>query len=127
MLTKITHITLFVENQDAALAFYQKLGFIVHTDADFGPMRWLTLCLPEQKDLELVLMKAETEAEKALVGKQAAAKPLLSFESTDCFKDYERLKNLGVLFVEEPKSQPWGIGAVLQDVDGNLIYMCQHQ
>src|SRR3989304_4171152 len=102
MFTKITHITMFVHNQDEALAFYQKLGFVVHTDAMFGPMRWLTLHLPEQKDTELVLMLAETAQEKALVGAQGALKPFISFETTDCQKDYERLKVAGVKFTEEP-------------------------
>src|SRR3990167_73002 len=109
MLTKITHITLFVPNQDEALDFYNKIGFQVHTDAMFGTMRWLTLHLPEQKDTELVLMLAESKEEKALVGKQAAKKPVISFESTDCYKDYERLKAAGVKFAEAPAKHEWGI------------------
>jgi len=125
MLTKITHITVFVTNQDEALAFYKKLGFTVHTDAQFGTMRWLTLHLPEQKDVELILMLAESEAEKALVGKQGADKPVISFETTDCYKDYEQLKIAGVLFTEEPAQQPWGIAVGFKDLYGNVLYMAQ--
>lgn len=125
MFTKISHITLFVSNQDKALDFYQKLGFIVHTDAEYGPMRWLTVCLPEQKDIELVIMLAETEVEKALVGKQAGDKPFLSLETSDCKGDYEKLSATGVKFLEKPKEEPWGISAALQDPYGNLIYICE--
>ena len=125
MVTGITHITLFVRDQEEALSFYQKLGFRVHTDAQFGPMRWLTICLPGQPGLEIALMQAETADEQALVGKQSATKPLISIASSDCHGDYEQLQRTGVVFVEKPTQHPWGIGAVLQDFYGNLIYMCQ--
>lgn len=125
MITAISHITLFVSNQDKALEFYRKLGFEVHTDAPFGPMHWLTLCLPQQKNLELVLMLAETEQEKALVGKQGGEKPLFSLATDDCRKDYTRLKTSGVVFTQEPIEEPWGISATFKDVDGNSMYMCQ--
>jgi Glyoxalase/Bleomycin resistance protein/Dioxygenase superfamily. len=125
MLTKITHITLFVDNQDDALIFYKKLGFMVHTDVMFGAMRWLTLYLPEQKDTELVLMQAETTQEKALVGKQATGKPFISFQSTDCHKDYERLKAAGVLFTEAPAQHGWGIAVGFKDLYGNGLYIHQ--
>lgn len=125
MFTKITHITVFVVDQEKALAFYTKLGFSVHTDAQFGPMRWLTLCLPEQKDVELALLEAETEAEKALVGKQADQKPFITLETDNCQADYERLSNDGVTFLAKPTEEPWGTSAALKDPYGNLIYICQ--
>lgn len=125
MIIKVTHLTLFVADQDKALSFYQKIGFIVHTDALFGDMRWLTLCLPGQKDFELPLLLATTPEEKALVGKQAASKPLFTLETDDCRRDYERLKQEGVEFFAQPVDEPWGISAAFKDVDGNYIYMCQ--
>ena len=125
MLTKITHITLFVHNQDDALHFYKKIGFQIHTDAQFGTMRWLTLHLPEQKDVELVLLLAETEQEKALVGKQAGLKPIISLESADCYKDYATLKAAGINFTQEPVEEPWGVSVGFKDLYGNAIYICQ--
>jgi predicted enzyme related to lactoylglutathione lyase len=127
MLIKITHLTLFVNNQEKALAFYQKLGFIVHTDAQFGPMRWLTLHLPNDKNFELVLMLAEDDFEKALVGKQGGNKPFFSLETDDCKGDYERLKNAGVTFVQEPKDEQWGTSTACLDSEGNAIYIVQSQ
>ena len=125
MFTKISHITMFVQDQEKALDFYKKLGFTIHTDAPFGPMRWLTLTLPGQKDVELVLMKAETAEEKALIGKQGGDKPFISFESNDAKKDYEMLKKMGVAGIEEPKAEPWGISFGFKDLYGNAIYVCQ--
>lgn len=125
MLKAISHISLFVKDQDASLAFYQKLGFKIHTDANFEDIRWLTLCVPGQENVELVLMKAEGKEEQALVGKQAGTKPFLSLESSDCKKDCANWANLGIEIVEQPDEQPWGISAAIKDVDGNLIYVCQ--
>ena len=40
-----------VLDQDEALDFYVgKLGMVVHTDADVGVMRFLTVTLPDQPD-----------------------------------------------------------------------------
>ena len=40
----INVVGLYVDDQDAALAFYvDKLGFRVHTDVRNGPYRWLTV------------------------------------------------------------------------------------
>lgn len=126
MITNISHLTLFVKDQEKSLVFYtEKLGFKKHTDAEFGPMRWLTLTAAGQPDMELVLMLATTPEEKALVGKQGAGRPLFSVQSDDCEGDYKRLSEAGIVFTEEPKHEPWGVGATFQDVDGNAIYMCQ--
>jgi catechol 2,3-dioxygenase-like lactoylglutathione lyase family enzyme len=127
MITKVTHLTLFVTNQDNALKFYtESLGFKVHTDAMFGPdFRWLTICPPEQPDFEIAILKAETPEEKALVGKQGAGKPFFSLATTDCRKDFELLSSRGVKFAQEPKVEEWGISAAFQDLEGNMIYMCQ--
>jgi catechol 2,3-dioxygenase-like lactoylglutathione lyase family enzyme len=57
MIKKMSHATIFVANQEEALAFYRdKLGFEVHTDAMVGEdFRWLTLNTKDQPDFEIVL------------------------------------------------------------------------
>jgi len=126
MITKLTNITLFVNNQDEALKFYTTiLGFIVHTDAIYGDFRWLTICLKNQPDLEIALMPATTPEEKALIGKQAGKIPFLALQSDDCLKDYESLKAKGVTFIEEPKKESWGIAVACKDLYGNLLYIVQ--
>ena len=117
---------MFVNDQDATINFYKKLGFIVHTDADFDGVRWLTLCFPDKKDFELVVMKAKTDVEKALVGKQGGDSPFITLESNDCKKDYETLKALGIEILGKPESKPWGISMFFNDNSGNEIYVCQH-
>ena len=45
MIQCLSHVNIWVLNQDEALAFYRdKLGFSVHTDMSMGPdFRWLTM------------------------------------------------------------------------------------
>jgi catechol 2,3-dioxygenase-like lactoylglutathione lyase family enzyme len=126
MIIKVTHITLFVKNAEESLAFYTKmLGCVVHTDASFNGERWLTIHPKNQPELEIALIEATTPEMKALVGKQAGSLPLLNFESTDCYKDYEELCKKGVTFHAKPKDEPWGIATSFEDVNGNVLYMCQ--
>ena len=62
MVQKLSHVTLFVNNQDQAKDFYvNKLGFEVRTDhtMDNG-FRWLTVGAKSQPDVEIVLMEPQS-------------------------------------------------------------------
>ena len=63
MVTKLSHASFFVNDQDKAYDFYvNKLGFKVNTDATMeNGFRWLTVTPPEQPDLEIVLFAATLE------------------------------------------------------------------
>src|ERR1700755_2173141 len=101
MISKVTHLCIFVLDQDSAYDFYvNKLGFKVHTDASMGPgMRWLTVCLPEQRDLEITLMvitagmmfnEESAEQMRSLVSKGTFGFGV--FESNDLMATYQELK-----------------------------------
>lgn len=125
MITAATHLTLFVNDQDEAKKFYtEKLGFTVHTDANMGDMRWLTLNPKEQKNFELVLFLAAQE-DKSLVGKQGGSGILLCLASDNLDQDYKELKTKGVEFIGEPEEQDWGKSVTFKDLYGNLLYLVQ--
>lgn len=126
MITKLSHVTVYVDDQEKAIEFYRdKLGLNVHTDADFSGMRWLTLSPLNQPDFEIVIFKATTPESEALVGKQAAEGPLFVFVTNDCRGDFVALNSKGVSFVEEPVEKPWGIEALFHDPFGNLLMLNQ--
>ena len=56
MIKTMSHVTLFVNNQEDARAFYvDKLGFKVHTDATMdNGFRWLTVTAPVLPSIEMV-------------------------------------------------------------------------
>jgi catechol 2,3-dioxygenase-like lactoylglutathione lyase family enzyme len=136
MLKQLTHVNVWVHDQDEALAFYtEKLGMELRDDVtvpEFGDFRWLTVGLPGQPDVGLALMKVpgppvfdEDTREKleTLVAKGAAGG--LFFSADDCRAAYEELKARGVEFQEEPTEQPYGIDAAFRDPSGNHIRMLQ--
>jgi len=112
MITKVTHMCVYVLNQDSAHDFYtNKLGFKVVTDAPMGPdARWLTVCPPEQPELEITLFLV---SEGPMFSKETVAtmKELIKkgtfgaavFTCNDIYATYEELKAKGVEFVKAPK------------------------
>jgi predicted enzyme related to lactoylglutathione lyase len=127
MITKTTHLTLFVKDQDEALKFYtEKLGFKLHTDAMMpNNERWVTIHPAQQKDFEFALMKATTPAQKALIGKQAPDMPLFCVSTDNCRKMVENFKKNDVKVIGEIEDMPWGVSASFQDLYGNNIYMVE--
>lgn len=139
MITKLSHATIYVIDQDSAKDFYVgKLGFEVRTDATMGKFRWLTVGPKTQPEIELVLMKIQSSdmGPKGLTPERAAAlRELVEagvlgagvFAVDDCHKTYEELKAKGVVFVTEPKEMPYGIEALMRDDSGNFFSMTQRK
>lgn len=143
MITKFSHTTLFVLDQDKAFNFYVNiLGFTVKTDALMeNGFRWLTVAPKEQPDLEVVLMgilhdsmiKSESCPDGIDEESRAAFKVLLEkgilgagvMHTNDCRATYEELKAKGVQFKGEPKEQFYGIEAVMFDGCGNWFSVTQ--
>jgi catechol 2,3-dioxygenase-like lactoylglutathione lyase family enzyme len=134
MITKLSHTSLFVSDQNKAYDFYvNKLGFKVNTDATMdNGFRWLTVNPPDQPDLEIVLFPVGTpngfdeEVNKALnflleKGVMGAG----AFYTADCRATYEELKAKGVQFKSGPKEQFYGIEAIITDGCGNWFSMTQ--
>ena len=130
----MNHVSIFVLNQDSAYEFYvNKLGFKVHTDAPMGPgKRWLTVCPPEQPDLEISLMaidegmmfnKESSKQMKELVSKGTFGFGV--FECNDLLATYEELKSKGVEFKKPPTKEFYGFEALLKDDSGNWFSLGQ--
>src|ERR1700735_5532734 len=123
MLKRISHTFIHVLDQDEALDFYLgKPGMVVHPAADLGVMRFLTVNLPDQPDVQLVLMLPgppayddATAAEiRELVTKGAAGGGVI-FETNDCRGTYESLRAAGVEFTQEPTERFYGTDCALRD------------
>jgi catechol 2,3-dioxygenase-like lactoylglutathione lyase family enzyme len=136
MLKQLTHVNVWVHDQDEALAFYtEKLGMELRDDVtlpELGSFRWLTVGVPGQKDVALTLMAVpgppvfddETRKQlEALVAKGAAGG--LFFSTENIGETYEELKSRGVEFQQEPTEQPYGIDAGFRDPSGNQMRLAQ--
>jgi catechol 2,3-dioxygenase-like lactoylglutathione lyase family enzyme len=125
---KIAHTSVLVDDQAKALAFYTDvLGFQKKHDIPIGEHRWLTVVSPQAPDgVELVLEPDEHPAAKPF--KAALVEdgiPYTVFDVEDVQSEYERLRDLGVRFTQEPMTMGLVTTAVLDDTCGNLIQIAQ--
>jgi catechol 2,3-dioxygenase-like lactoylglutathione lyase family enzyme len=134
MITKVTHMCIYVLNQESAYDFYvNKLGFKVHTDAPMGPgTRWLTVCPPEQPELEISLFLVaeggmftkETVASMSDLIRKGTFGPAV-FTCNDLMATYEELKAKGVIFKKAPTKEFYGYEALFADDSGNWFSLSQ--
>ena len=138
MLKQLTHVQVWVHDQDEALAFYtDKLGMELREDVtvpEMGNFRWLTVGPAGQPDIAIVLMAIPgppvmdaqtTEQVRDLMAKGFAGTVFLTTE--DCQASYEELSGRGIEFVEKPEQRPYGIDAAFRDPSGNHIRLTQVQ
>ena len=105
----------------------QNLGFVKKHDEPVGEFKWLTVVSPEgPDDIELLLEPNNNPAAKTY--QQAIFEqgiPHTAFAVDDIHKEYERLKEQGVVFTMEPTESGPAILAVFNDTCGNLIQIYQ--
>ena len=120
--------SVLVDDQEKALRFYtDTLGFVKKTDIPAGGARWLTVVSPEDPDgTELLLEPDEHPAARSF--KEALVEdgiPATSFGVQDVNAEFQRLKDLGVRFTQEPVEMGPVTTAVFDDTCGNLIQIAQ--
>jgi catechol 2,3-dioxygenase-like lactoylglutathione lyase family enzyme len=133
MLNAITHSQIYVLDQDEALEFYVgRLGLELHTDADLGFMRWLTVNVPGRPDREIFLAKpgppvhdeATAEQVRELVTKGAMGLSAI-LTTDDVRSDHETLAGRGVEHTEEPTERFYGTDCGFRDPFGNQLRLAQ--
>jgi len=125
-LQAISGINIFVEDYEQAKTFYhQVLGFQIVEDIELSPeQRWLTVT-PAQGQTRLILAKAQTDTQRALVGKQAGDSVLMILSTANFDQTYQDYLDKGVEFVEEPRVEPYGKVVIFKDLYGNKFDLIQ--
>jgi len=134
MISKITHMNIYVLDQDRACDFYtNKLGFKIITDVQMSPQaRWLTVGTPEQPGLEINLTpvienqlhsKETVTVLRNLIEKGAFG--IAVFTCNDIYATYEELKAKGVEFTKAPTKEFYGTEALFKDDSGNWFSLAQ--
>jgi catechol 2,3-dioxygenase-like lactoylglutathione lyase family enzyme len=121
---RINLTSVFVDDQEKALRFYTEvLGFVKKNDVPLGEDRWLTVVSPQDPGgTELLLEPSGHPAVKPFTEALVAdGIPFTSFAVDDVTAEYERLRDLGVRFTQEPTVMGPVTTAVLDDTCGNLI------
>ena len=119
MLEKVAYVSVFVNDQDQALAFYTNvLGFEkgINNPTPGGP-RFLTVGVKGQ-DFVLVLWPGTPGQAEPAMGRPPAS---VTIETDDIRKTFEEFQSRGVEFVSDVLEFPWGSVAQFQDPDGNRL------
>ncbi len=122
MKQNIAHVALVVKDYDEAIRFYTgKLKFTLVEDTVLsGTKRWVVVSPPGSTGCSLLLAKAATEEQQTRTGNQTGGRVFLFLHTDNIQRDYQNLKEQGIIIVREPAREAWGTVAVLQDLYGNL-------
>ena len=124
----LSHV--FVDNQARALDFYTRvLGFAKKDDVPVGEDRWLTVVSPDAPNGTALLLEPDSHPavkpfKDALVNDGI---PYAQFAVDDVRREFERLRGLGVRFIQEPVDMGPVTTAVFDDTCGNLIQIAQRK
>jgi predicted enzyme related to lactoylglutathione lyase len=118
MIKKLKFVGIPTADQDRALAFWtEKFGFQIMTDQPMSEgKRWIELSIPGA-ETGVVLFTPEGQEDR--VGSFFNG----SFACDDVHYAYDKLRERGVEFEEEPQKQPWGTYAIFKDPDGNQFVL----
>jgi catechol 2,3-dioxygenase-like lactoylglutathione lyase family enzyme len=127
---RIGGASIWVDDQDKALKFYtEKLEFVKKDDLQDGAWRLVTVVSKDDPDGNaLELLPATFPSAPALQREMVAAEyAAIGFFTKDVRADYERLKQSGVEFLDEPVYSEEGqvTYAKFDDTCGNLINLIQ--
>lgn len=121
-------ISLIVHDYDDAIIFFtEKLGFHLPEDSPAtstitgAPKRWVVIHPPNTpgSGTGILLAQADSEEQKAIIGKQWAGRVGLFMHVEDFEVQYHRMKKAGVEFLEEPRDEKYGRVVVFRDICGN--------
>ena len=118
----IAHIALVVDDYDKAIKFYtEKLNFDLIEDTPMSETkRWVMVAPKGSTECRLLLAKAANEEQKSRVGNQTGGRVFLFLYTDNIKRDYNNMKEKGILFIREPSIESYGTVAVFEDLYGNL-------
>ena len=107
-----------------AFEFYTKvLGFKEHTFISDHKLA-IVVSAEDPKGTALLLEPGDNPIAKTYrEGLYQAGIPVMVFGVKDIKKEYQRLRDLGVIFKDEPKKTEWGTLAVFDDSCGNFVQL----
>jgi len=121
-------VSLVVREYDEAVAFYVgTLGFSLVEDSYIKEQdkRWVVVSPPGAKESRLLLARAAGGDQASRVGNQTGGRVFLFLYTDDFWRDFRAYKARGVVFVREPRVEPYGTVAVFRDLYGNLWDLLQ--
>lgn len=117
-------VSLIVDDYDDAITFFvNALRFKLAKDErsvtnDGRPKRWVVV-QPPNSETGLLLVKADSERQAAVVGDQFAGRVGLFLRVDDFDEAYDHMLQHGVTFRGKARTEPYGRVVVFEDLAGN--------
>ena len=121
MKQQIGSVTFLVKDYDDAIEFFvNKLQFDLIEDSQLNETkRWVVVSPKGCSGTSLLLAKAATEEQERSVGNQTGGRVAFFLHTDNFNRDYERMMNIGVNFLENPREEKFGRVVIFQDLYGN--------
>lgn len=112
-------VTLLVRDYDEAIEWFtMALGFQVRADEQRADdRRWVVVA--GEEGAGLLLARASRPAERTQIGRQAGGRVGFFLHTEDFDRDYARMRDAGVEFLERPRKEPYGTVVKFRDLYGN--------
>jgi len=124
----VGQVAIVVRDYDEALNFYiGVLGFRLVEDTPIHAQdkRWVVVAPAGSSSSRLLLARAVGEEQVSRIGNQTGGRVFLFLYTDDFWRDFRSYKAKGIVFVRQPKEEPYGTVAVFRDLYGNLWDLLQ--
>ena len=121
MSLSIATVSLLVADYDDAITFYcDKVGFDLVADTDMGGgKRWVVVAPPGRSGAQMLLARADGEAQRAAIGNQGGGRVMFFLNTSNFSRDHAAMVERGIKFLEKPRHEAYGTVAVFEDLYGN--------
>lgn len=114
-------VAVVVREYDEAIAWYcDRLGFVCVEDTQLeAGKRWVLMAPGRSAETRILLAQARGDEQLQAVGRQTGGRVFLFLHTDDFERDFAAFRLRGVVFVEAPRQEAYGIVAVFEDLYGN--------
>jgi catechol 2,3-dioxygenase-like lactoylglutathione lyase family enzyme len=121
-------VTVVVRDYDEALDFYTRaLNFTLVTNEELAPGKRWVVVQPPGSSAGLLLARAANARQEQAVGNQAGGRVFLFLHTDDLWRDYNAMREQGVIFCEQPREEAYGTVVVFQDLYGNRFDLIERK
>lgn len=117
MTQSLAAVTFLAPDYDSAIAWFRDaLGFALLADTPMeAGKRWVVVAPPGGAGARILIAKASDERQRAAIGAAAGGRVGYFLETDDFARDHAAMRARGVLFLEEPRREAYGVVAVFAD------------
>lgn len=117
---RLSLTSIIVDDYDKPISFYvDMLGFELRQDTRLSEdKRWVVVA-PRGAASGLLLALAADDRQRRAIGNQSGGRVFLFLETDDFARDHLAYVRRGVIFLEKPRQEDYGIVAVFEDLYGN--------